>query len=428
MKKQFYSPTIKIMSFILLTLSIISCGNDDNNETQNQPPEPFSLIAVTNATDANRKPTLSWNETTDPDGDEVTYEVTLSTFEGDIPIYSGLDTSFEVTEALAKNTNYAFSVTASDGNGGETLAINSIDTGNEEAFTTNTNYIMEYLGNAAFMGRTYHSAVAFQNRLWVLGGQVGGNHSNDAWSSPDGITWTQETDFSTEGRSNHSTVVVDDTMYIISGWKGAGDFFNTTLYSTDGTSWDSDEGEFDARFSHKCVVLPNTGNILLTGGQTNAVVSSETWIWNRIPGNDWLTGLPAMLENNIFGHGAVIYEDDLWIIGGFDGASYLDSVSFTSNLGVNWDNTPASLPTAVSFSATVVFDNKIWNIGGFNGSSTNNIYNYSDADGWSLFPPEHMPTEFTPRHGCTATVLDNELYIIGGYDDANYYNGVFKIY
>ncbi|MES2594694.1 MAG: IPT/TIG domain-containing protein [Verrucomicrobiota bacterium] len=45
---------------------------------------------------------------------------------------------------------------------------------------------------AAFPGRQYHSVEVFADRLWVMGGyNPRHGNMNDVWSSPDGVTWTE---------------------------------------------------------------------------------------------------------------------------------------------------------------------------------------------------------------------------------------------
>ena len=55
-------------------------------------------------------------------------------------------------------------------------------------------YWTQVTSGAAWPGRICHAAVAFKNRLWVIGGLLDEyRRSGDIWSSPDGHDWTQET-------------------------------------------------------------------------------------------------------------------------------------------------------------------------------------------------------------------------------------------
>lgn len=43
-----------------------------------------------------------------------------------------------------------------------------------------------------FSQRWVHAAVAYNNLIWVIGGELGSGRSNEVWTSPDGIVWTQQ--------------------------------------------------------------------------------------------------------------------------------------------------------------------------------------------------------------------------------------------
>ncbi len=420
---------LKPIALTLLTLITISCGNDDNNETQNQAPEAFSLIAVTNASEADRNPTLSWEAATDPDGDEVTYELTL---QGEV-IYTGTNTSFEVTEALAKATLYSFSVTASNSNGGLTQADNSAGDGTEEAFTTNSNYVMRYLGDASFAGRAQHSGVVFGGELWIFGGSGEGNtFLNDVWSSNNGIDWTQKEDFATNGVYGHSSVVFNNNIYIVGGLAQAGITGNVHYTEDNGSTWSTDAAGLDPRYNHKCVVKDNL--IYLIGGESDSGGSDRMRSWNGVLAEDWgdATLLPS--AEDFYRHGAVIYpdgaEEAIWIVGGYsdDIASYRNTVYSTTDMGLSW-NSKATLPLAVGYNAVTVFDGKIWSIGGVGATGEDKIFYYTNTDDeWTALPTEDIPAEFTTsRNSSEALVMNDRLYIIGGSDGGIQKNDVFVI-
>ncbi len=89
-----------------------------------EPPQAFDLVApadltVSSVLDVN----LTWSPSIDPDGDDVTYELYVSTDPGDLglPIVTGLDvTSYTFTGA--DDTQYWWTVEANDGNGNLTPA------------------------------------------------------------------------------------------------------------------------------------------------------------------------------------------------------------------------------------------------------------------------------------------------------------------
>ncbi|HIJ66161.1 MAG TPA: hypothetical protein HPP77_09455, partial [Candidatus Hydrogenedentes bacterium] len=70
---------------------------------------------------------------------------------------------------------------------------------------------------APWPARSEHTSLAYDARIWVLGGGPGG-YANDAWYSADGVTWF-EADPATDwqARSGHASVVHDSRMWVLGG-------------------------------------------------------------------------------------------------------------------------------------------------------------------------------------------------------------------
>ena len=100
--------------------------------------------------------------------------------------------------------------------------------------------------HAPWSGRGFHQVLAYNNKLWVLGG---GNYyldrservgSNDVWSSADGVSWTQATEHAPwDARLWHAAIVYDNAMWILGGCSGGYSpvNFDDVWRSTDGTNW-----------------------------------------------------------------------------------------------------------------------------------------------------------------------------------------------
>ena len=76
-----------------------------------------------------------------------------------------------------------------------------------EKFTQTTGTVWKCVtATAPWSGRSGHQSVAFDNKMWV----IGGNYTNDVWSSPDGSNWTQVTAHAAwSERTGHQSVVFD---------------------------------------------------------------------------------------------------------------------------------------------------------------------------------------------------------------------------
>jgi len=167
-------------------------------ELENIAPLDFELIAVTdNAVAVDVLPTFSWNATTDPDGDTVTYDLYIDSGITADELYAEnlTNTNFEVTERLGLLEDYVWRVVAKDPNGGVTSS-------NTQSFSTRAIRFNEtaVISNAGFSERADHTSVVFKNKIWVIGGSaVNDGFKNDVWFSEDGVSWIEATDMLLRG-------------------------------------------------------------------------------------------------------------------------------------------------------------------------------------------------------------------------------------
>ncbi|MEO9076336.1 MAG: hypothetical protein ABI263_03460, partial [Gelidibacter sp.] len=88
---------------LIAFISILSSCSSDDDSVKNQAPNAFNLIEVTDgATNSVLNPTFSWNSTTDPDGDAITYDLYLDTVNPPktLLVESSSETNFTSTENL----------------------------------------------------------------------------------------------------------------------------------------------------------------------------------------------------------------------------------------------------------------------------------------------------------------------------------------
>ena len=94
--------------------------------------------------------------------------------------------------------------------------------------------------------RMLASVVVFKEELWSIGGDTEndafGGRTNDVWSSPDGINWTQKTTSAAfSPRKEQKAIVFKGNMFVIAGDVGRtrqpGELSNEIWFSTDGVDW-----------------------------------------------------------------------------------------------------------------------------------------------------------------------------------------------
>jgi hypothetical protein len=140
---------------------------------------------------------------------------------------------------------------------------------------------------APFGARGRASALYFNNRLWLLGGDLfsgGGDfYQDDAWWSADGgVTWTQATAASGaarfSARAGQTAAVYDNRMWVLGGqaYTGGTVFdYNDAYYSFDGINWiPAATGEAFQRNGAGTVVF---GGRLITMFGENMSMKNDVW-------------------------------------------------------------------------------------------------------------------------------------------------------
>ncbi|APQ16011.1 kelch-like protein [Maribacter hydrothermalis] len=403
-----------LLSSIALAFTLFNCSSNDNEiiiqeaKTPNQAPEAFSLIAVTDAaTQVTVTPTFSWNAATDPDGDPVTYEVFIgSNSNSTTNIASAIsETNYTVEERLPLNKDLFWNVVAIDSERNETSS-------ETFSFTTRDLQIPDVpvTTNAAFLERTDHTSIVFNDKIWIIGGYDGFSYLNDIWQSSDGETWTQVTDEAPfHKRSGHIAVVFDNKIWVIGGYNGV-DFLRDIWQSADGENWTKITGvsPFPQNGLHNAVVFKDK---LWVIGSLNAPAKLSNNIWQSTDGETWTPVDVTVPFPERYRHTTMVYDDKIWIIGGSRGGILNDV--WQSADGSEWIRvTEETAMEGISDHTSVVFDSKMWIIGGRNNMlSTNRIWQSSDGETWSQVTAE---APFAERRGHTSVIFDNKIWIIGG--------------
>lgn len=118
---------MKNLSWFLSVLSLVmllACGGSDDSNPTNENPGNFMVTVVEVGTTS---VTISWTASTDPDGDDVTYQVAIEGQNVGNPTTTAID-EFNIT-GFTSGTTYSGTVTAEDGRGGS----------NVQSFTFTTN-------------------------------------------------------------------------------------------------------------------------------------------------------------------------------------------------------------------------------------------------------------------------------------------------
>ena len=122
---------------------------------------------------------------------------------------------------------------------------------------------------------------------------------------------------------------------------------------------------------------------------------------------------------NRYQHASVTYNNKIYLVGGFDGKNFLDSMQ-SYNPTANLPENKTNLGTARANAGIALSNGKIYVIGGYNNLVLNSIEEYNPAtDAWTFKAP--MPTA---RHSFSTCEINGKIYIIGGFDGKSYINKV----
>ena len=279
--------------------------------------------------------------------------------------------------------------------------------------------------NAAFSSRYSHTSVVYDNKMWVMGGfdHVVGR-LNDVWSSTDGITWTQVT--SSAGwspRIAFQAVVFDNKMWVMGGNASAGRMHDV-WYSTNGADWTqaTAAAAWPIRSSFSAITYDN--KMWVMGGGPSSTYSQDTNdVWYSTNGSDWTQATAAAAWGIRGGQTSFVYDNKMWIMGGFlNGTTNYNDV-WSSSDGTTWSQVTASANWSQRMYASgVVYDNKMWILGGsiYSGGviNKNDVWYSTNGSDWTQAT---AAGSWTARRIFSAVIFDSKMIIVGGFSTASVY-------
>lgn len=251
-----------------------------------------------------------------------------------------------------------------------------------------------------FSPRDGHCVVVFNGKLWVIGGWdgevgAGGTETrfDDVWSSNDGITWTQHEP--TGGvifapLVGHDVVVFQNKLWVVGGNVQNDTDSNEVWSSADGDTWTpvTQVSSFTARRSHRVVAF--NGELWMTGGAVDSVVGADEGtsdVWHSADGASWT--LQSAGYSPRVRHALGVFNGKMYLIGGVSGENYLNSTVYndvwSSGDGIQWTKETPVTPFPPRWNtALVAHQNELWLIGGYRLSFLNDVWRSSDAKSWRL--------------------------------------------
>jgi len=186
--------------------------------------------------------------------------------------------------------------------------------------------------DAPWSPRYDFGANVFGGSIFVLGGfgSLGesGTQINDIWSSPDGESWMQVSPHALwVERESAQCAVFRDRLWMLGGVRSISEspwsvFLNDVWSTLDGITWSQicDAATWHARSSHAVAVFKNQlwvlGGGYITGSGPGAYIVRLHDVWNSADGADW-TQEPDAPWSPRAGHTVAVFDNKLWILGGW---------------------------------------------------------------------------------------------------------------
>jgi|WetSurMetagenome_2_1015567.scaffolds.fasta_scaffold26284_3 hypothetical protein len=258
------------------------------------------------------------------------------------------------------------------------------------------------------------TTVEFRGNLWAIGGNLYDGTNSEAWYTNDGSMWTPAPSAAmVPQRIDASSAVFKDALWVIGGQSvETRKSHNDVWYSGDGITWYEIQpaAEFSPRSGHGTAVFHD--RIWVTGGDLggvpggNPVHNYTNEVWYSEDAIHWQQAPPSAGFSPRARHSLLVYDDQLWVLGGMDYTGSLNDV-WKSTDGTSWTQVDVSAPFDPGINPGAVFDNRMWAL------ANHGIWWSRDGVAWTAVKGS-LPVPLTDDYLHSAPVVfDNRLWFFG---------------
>ena len=206
-------------------------------------------------------------------------------------------------------------------------------------------------------GRHAAGYVVYQDKMWIVGGDANqGHYQNDVWNSADGKTWTyvnRGRDVPWGPRFLHQAVAFKDKIWVMGGqtmpaFAPAEEVFYRDIWNTiDGIHWE----QVTPKEPYWCARDMIGGNVVfkdriwILGGGTYDTPTTPTRqfyndVWSSPDGVHWTQHLESAPWVAREFHNMAVFDDRMWVLEGYDDKVGNRNDVWHSTDGVNWRELP----------------------------------------------------------------------------------------
>ena len=189
----------------------------------------------------------------------------------------------------------------------------------------------------------------------------------------------------------------------------------------DGSTWTeaTSNAAWTVRSGHTSLVYNN--KMWIMGGYNGTNYKND--VWSSSDGITWTQVTASAAWPGRSFHTSIVYDNKMWIMGGQTNGGN-SNVVWSSSDGITWAQATANAAWSARSSLTsFVYNNKIWITGGYDGTRKNDVWSSTDGSTWAQVTAS---AAWPARNHHTSLVYDNKMWITGGYDGANTLNDVWS--
>lgn len=265
--------------------------------------------------------------------------------------------------------------------------------------------------------------------MWLFGGWFNSYEEppRDVWSSADGQTWTQAT---AKAPWLHSdlpmALAFQDRMWLMGGWHNGRlpghSASNQVWSSTDGANWRQVTAAAGWSPRIAAALVEFQGKMVLMGGTEdyyfgdNSSLKNDVWVSSD--GKEWTEAVEHAPWSPRAYHQAVVLGDTIFLFGG---GNYVPEYQahndvWCSRDAIHWTQVTDSAPwhPRLWFSSAVYRDH-MWVLGGWSNQPSRNwgdVWYSADGKDWKQLA---VTDSWKERHEHSAFVLQDRLWIAGGH-------------